>query len=214
MIYPQNGWGLQEVSGGMWLQKPILAMIGVRRLSNGKKLTSVDWRANRLVDLLAKQAAATNAVSDEGIAFLCSAWHAATHANMLLGRVTYAANHCPVVSHDADGTPHTSYCRDATQAPRTYKRKADTQLVRPAAKPKPSPPVPRVVAAWTPPPNMPTKRGASALHAQRVAAYAEACTTSRVNTIGEAAAPATTDATERMVELVKRLRRRHGEDAF
>ena len=136
------------------------------------------------------------------------------HANMLLGRVTYAANHCPVISYDIDGTPHTAYHRDATQAPRTYKRKADAQLPRPATKPKLSPSVPRVVAAWTPPPNAPTKRGASVLHAQRMKSYDEACTARRVDDIGDAAIPAATDATERMVDLVKRLRRRHGEDAF
>ena len=34
------------------------AAIGVQTLSNGDKLSATDWRANRLVDALAKQAAA------------------------------------------------------------------------------------------------------------------------------------------------------------
>ena len=95
-------------------------MIGQKRLSNGAKLTSVDWRSNRLVDLLAKIAAPRGTDAVEAIKFLESAQAALKHAAELLGRVTHAANNFEVVTIDELGARHTTIKRDAMQAPRTY----------------------------------------------------------------------------------------------
>ena len=63
--------------------------VGVATLSNGQVLTTVDWRANRLVDCLAKAAAKSLAAPKTVSSYLCSADAAAAHAACLLGVVTH-----------------------------------------------------------------------------------------------------------------------------
>ena len=107
-----------------------LAAIGTRQLSNGKLLTAVDWRSNRLVDALAKQAAATREVPMAAALLLKSAQTAVRHASALLGRVTVAANHHEVSTPQEDGTERKVVQRDAqqldgaTRARRSRKRAA------------------------------------------------------------------------------------------
>ena len=64
--------------------------IGNALLSNGNALSATDWRANRLVDCLAKAAAKILAAPSSVSAFLRSADAAAAHAACLLGVVTHA----------------------------------------------------------------------------------------------------------------------------
>ena len=92
-----------------------LAAIGTRRLSNGKLLTAVDWRSNRLVDVLAKQAAATREAPRGVSLLLKSAQAAVRHASALLGRVTVAANHHEASTTQEDGTVKIVVKRDAQQ---------------------------------------------------------------------------------------------------
>ena len=109
-----------------------LAAIGTRRLSNGKLLTAVDWRSNRLVDVLAKQAAATREAPRAVSLLLKSAQAAVRHASALLGRVTVAANHHEASTTQEDGTEKIVVKRDAqqpdaaTRARRSRKRAAPT----------------------------------------------------------------------------------------
>ena len=56
-----------------------LQMVGETKLSNGCRLTAIDWRANRLVDVLAKTAAADLQASKDTLALLSSAEAAADH---------------------------------------------------------------------------------------------------------------------------------------
>ena len=74
------------------------------------------WRANRLVDTLAKRAAARRAASPACIALLGAAGQAVRHAAMLLGRVTHASNHFVHVTTDPDGKRTVQVRRDASQA--------------------------------------------------------------------------------------------------
>ena len=55
--------------------------------------TTVDWRANRLVDALAKLSALEAQYLPAAIKLLKSAEKAVLYAAKLLGRVTYAAEH-------------------------------------------------------------------------------------------------------------------------
>ena len=61
-----------------------------RATGDGKRLIAVDWRANRLVDALAKAAAAHLQVSREVAAFVRSSEAVAAYAECLLGVVTHA----------------------------------------------------------------------------------------------------------------------------
>eukprot|EP00973_Karenia_brevis_P076734 10658973-Karenia_brevis.AAC.1 len=60
-------------------------MVGERKLSNGVKLTVVDWRANRLVDALAKMAAKPYAAPPATVKALESGAAAVRNAVALLG---------------------------------------------------------------------------------------------------------------------------------
>ena len=125
-----------------------IGMIGERHLSNGTRLTAVDWRANRLADGLAKKAAARFALPDDTAELVQSAEAAVLYAACILGRTTHGANNCRTVEVGADGSSKVTIRRDATQAPRTYRKRAacsDRPLADPPAK------RPRPVAPWVPP---------------------------------------------------------------
>ena len=67
--------------------------IGLDAGDNGRPITAVDWRANRLADALAKQAASQHAVSQHTVRLVTAAEAAAKYAFALLGAVTWRANH-------------------------------------------------------------------------------------------------------------------------
>ena len=110
------------------------AAIGVRVLSNGDKLSAIDWRANRLVDALAKQAAALRRAPIAITRLLGSARAAVRHAACLLGRVTHAANNCQLEVLLPDGSHGLRTCRDAQQC--TGQRRAPKRQ-RPLEPPHP-----------------------------------------------------------------------------
>jgi hypothetical protein len=91
------------------------AAIGTRVLSNGERLSAIDWRANRLVDALAKQAAAQRQAPQAITRLLASARLAVRSAASLLGAVTYAANNCKMEVVLPDGSCEQRICRDAQQ---------------------------------------------------------------------------------------------------
>jgi hypothetical protein len=94
------------------------AAIGEVKMSNGARLTHVDWRANRLADGLAKLAAADGAPPTALLRLLRSAQAAVEHFARLLGRVTYAANHHVVQEIGADGNLVSHTIRDSVDKPR------------------------------------------------------------------------------------------------
>ena len=80
-----------------------IAAVGEGRLSSGARLSMLDWRANRLVDALAKEAAAEHQPPPAVAKLLHSAKSAVKHYAMLLGRITHAANHYTVMVPGPDG---------------------------------------------------------------------------------------------------------------
>ena len=179
-------------------------MIGEKKLSNGMRLTPIDWRANRLVDGLAKRRAAQRALPTAASRLLNSGAAAVRHYSILLGRVTYAANNHTVYRTGEDGKQHAHVIRDAMQVPRVYKRKAPDQAQRrdenivdmPAKRIKP----------WVPPP-APKVKSPSQLHRARMQLYDDACTKRRVDDIGAASSnSAATSASERLEEVARRVR--------
>ena len=99
-----------------------LSAIGNATLSNGKVLSGVDWRANRLVDALAKAAAETVRAPRPLRCLLESGRAAVKHRAAVLAVVTHAANNFKEPVLQPDGSWGTRTLRDAQQ-PASYKRK-------------------------------------------------------------------------------------------
>ena len=118
-----------------------IASVGEVKMSNGSRLTTVDWRANRLVDALAKLSALEAQYLPAAIKLLKSAEKAVLYAAKLLGRVTYAANHHSITVTDDLGNSKTKICRDVMDAPKRKKRR----LSPPPGKPKAAPSSTRTV---------------------------------------------------------------------
>jgi hypothetical protein len=70
-----------------------VSSIGTALRSDGKYVTAIDWRANRLVDRLAKLAAAQHGVPDIAMRIFGQAHKAAEYCAAFLGTVTHRANH-------------------------------------------------------------------------------------------------------------------------
>ena len=115
-----------------------LASVAEVRLSNGQRLSCIDWRANRLVDALAKGAAFRGPAPAARVQVLGAAEKAVRHAAMLLGRMTHAANNVRTVSMGPDGKPIVHIRRDASQAEQRGGGRERPQSSQPATPPPPS----------------------------------------------------------------------------
>ena len=92
--------------------------IGQRHGSDGRKITAIDWRANRLVDALAKQAAEEVRATKQTRNLIQSGREAARHAACCLGQITFAANNHKAERIGEDGNMHTVTLRDSQDAPK------------------------------------------------------------------------------------------------
>ena len=110
-----------------------------------------------MADGLAKRAAARFALPANTAELIQSGEEAVRYAACVLARATHNANNCRTVEVDAEGNSKVTIRRDATQAPRTYKKRlaSDCKEVSP-----PQVKVPMTVKPWVPP---------SALSATRLA---------------------------------------------
>ena len=90
--------------------------IGVARDSRGQPITALMWRANRLVDLLAKRAAAPDRVCASVMRGLDECKQYVRYCLAKLGVVTFAANHCRKVVLADDGSSTTVLARDSEAA--------------------------------------------------------------------------------------------------
>ena len=108
--------------------------VGEVKLSNGVRLSMVDWRANRLVDALAKMSAFEAQCIPAALKLIASSDEAVRYAAQLLGRVTHAANHHKVAIMDDKGNVMHKICRDAMEAPKRPKRRLtpDTRNGKPS----------------------------------------------------------------------------------
>ena len=126
-----------------------LRAVGEIKLSNGLRLTSVDWRANRLVDALAKRAAMEVQEPRHALELVASGDAAALHAAALLGCVTHAANNHVVSVVEPDGSTIVRTMRDAVPKPANKKR-ANVAAAR-GAPVQPQPPQScEGILPWTP----------------------------------------------------------------
>jgi len=91
--------------------------VGHVQRSDGQLLSLTDWRANRLVDLLAKAAAGRRRIPMSTMKLLADADASVSCAAALLGVVTHAANNFAETSWRADGSAVVVHHRDALPLP-------------------------------------------------------------------------------------------------
>ena len=105
-----------------------------RWLSNGKRFSVVDWRANRLADAVAKMMANDAAPASSSVNIVKSGIAACRHAAAVLGLVTHTANNF-VVANDVDSASgRTKRIRDA-QAPLPIPKRPTLQSGMPGPAP-------------------------------------------------------------------------------
>ena len=122
--------------------------VGQSKLSNGQRMTAIDWRANRLVDQLAKNAAAFNALTKPAADMINSTAKLAKHYFAQLAQVTHAANNHSVVRVDENGNATTHTVRDSMHRPRFAKKTASRKRCLPPQPPRDI----SGIAPWQPPP--------------------------------------------------------------
>ena len=95
--------------------------VGAAIKSDGGLVTYVDWRANRLADLLAKAAASRFRVPAGARAVVSTAMRTYEHAAAVAGIVTHAANNRFTSTTLPDGSYLHHKTRDAAPPPSTHK---------------------------------------------------------------------------------------------
>ena len=171
--------------------------IGEAKLSNGSRLTHIDWRANRLVDKLAKIAAGALAEPKAVVDLVDSLDAAAAHAAALLGIVTHAANNHRTCEVDHTGMVVYQFRRDSVDKPKSKRGPAAT------SKPPLPPPLPKKVippkqaTAWRP--TRPETAGARDRREQVEA------TTRRVQVIGSSLRPSACEGASALATVRARI---------
>ena len=110
----------------------------------------IDWRANRLVDLLAKIGASANAPSNDTQKLLKSTAILVKHMAAQLGEATHHANNCTLMVAQEDGTVVEKVCRDSTPKPKRVNVNPSPLPTPLPAKPRKPKPVGGKVKAWSP----------------------------------------------------------------
>jgi hypothetical protein len=88
--------------------------IGISLRSDGQPITAIDWRANRLADALAKNAARGQRLARQARRFILDAAAAVEFAATRVGTTSYASNNCMRDVVLPDGTSTRVCCRDST----------------------------------------------------------------------------------------------------
>ena len=96
--------------------------------SDGHFVSALDWRANRLVDSLARLAAKRLAVPDLASRMFEQAMHAAEYYAAFLGTVTHAANNHRVPEIKPNGTQVFKHYRDSAPGKRPPKSPVATDM--------------------------------------------------------------------------------------
>jgi hypothetical protein len=98
--------------------------IGNRTRSDGKRLSCIDYRANRLVDRLAAHFIKPTVDARKGEKLVTDVKEAAVAALATLGEVTWKANHCKLQKVDEEGKEVTKVCRDSSDRPAKTKERS------------------------------------------------------------------------------------------
>ncbi len=188
-----------------------------RVLSNGRLYTTLDWRANRLVDALAKAFANDMAAPKSLMDVVLSARVAQKHSLALLGCVTHRANnHVVAVTRD-DGSTTSVTKRDVTEPPTRHLTKDLPKERTPAApageaQGEPLPDCEAVDEVWTSctqTKRLSAKDRAARSHHKRAKVSEEQCVLTRLADIGAACtarAATLPSATARLQAIAERVK--------
>ena len=98
--------------------------------SNGRSISTAEWRANQLADKLAKNGALESPLREEADKLIKTAGETLRQAASRLGVVTHAASdHC-VVGTKEDGTKYSITKRDSTPMPQALAKSRDEGRLR------------------------------------------------------------------------------------
>ena len=167
----------------------------------------LDWRANRLADALAKEAAAEHQPPAAVAKLLHSAKCAVKHYAMLVGRITHAANNHHTMVAGPDGQMVPKICRGSIDRPRMARVKIRVEKPQPKVKAL-APKGPLVVKPWQPPagdlPGYTSQRSRTAAATKRASSEQ---LHRRVREIGQALRPAqgVPTASQRLAALRDRV---------
>ena len=126
--------------------------VGQAKSSNGMRLSPIDWRANRSVDVLSKRAAAFHQLTAHAANTLAHAANLSQWALAQLARVTHSANNHETVSVDEHGVSSTKVTRDSMERPKFAKSTVTRKRVATVLERKPRDI--SMVRPWQPPPTL------------------------------------------------------------
>jgi hypothetical protein len=192
-----------------------LSQASIGTLANGtsRVITAIDWRANRMADALAKEAAAEFAADSATVKLVKSAEEAARFHMALLGVVTHRANHCPV-HKEVDGVWTWVNKRDSVERPKAAsaaQRRANAagkQEKREHAEISVDKCLPQIPAQWLAPSRAGDKAAAKRKQKAELARAELEATQAAVAGIAERLRPVTSNASERLAALRERVRQR------
>ena len=210
LIAGATGGSFQELRNKLtWMPAHTTARDGCARVkSDGRPLTTAEWRANQLADALAKKGAcnsdfrvaADKAIKQAGSALLQSA--------AKLGVGTMAANAHATVQRKADGSEVTVTRRDSTQLPIAVAKAR--KIAREKAATTPATPGKTVVAAPAAAPLAPLTFAQQRAQRHRLELAGRRADEARITqaaaiATAATAAPQQTSAAERMAALRRRI---------
>ena len=99
--------------------------IGIVLKSNGKPISSLEWRANRLVDAVAKNESAKGQAPQATIELLVSATALVQHSAAQTGAATHFANNFTTTVQLESGAIVSKVIRDVQEAPKAPTKKKD-----------------------------------------------------------------------------------------
>ena len=207
----------------VWMPAHTSAVETCRTKSNGLVLSTAEWRANQLADVLAKKGACTSDLREGADKTIKAAGEAMLQSAARLGVVTHRANNHPIQCIDGNGLPCTRMARDSAPVPRVAA--AARNAAREAREAKlgartAAPPAPVVLARPLHEPTLQQrrlsrKRKARDAHLEHVRGREVCALNSALASATATAKQPTLSAAERMAHLRARLSCRfsHGSEA-
>ena len=182
-----------------------------KRKSDGKQVSTSEWRANQLADVLAKRGATQNQLRKDADKHILAAGRALEHHAAVLGAVTRAANNLTVTATNADGKVITIIKRDTSSHKPAPKKPGAERPPMPnsegSSPPAAAPPCiaeTGLMVAASLPTRSETKKQERRQHAVAAAAAQADQLASAVACAATSSRPPPTSAAERMAALRRR----------
>ena len=179
-----------------------------RAKSDGKLLSTAEWRANDLADRLAKKGAASTPLCEASDAVIKAAGNALLRSAARLGVVTLEANCHRTEFLNKDGEVEIRFSRDSTPMPaalaKEKRAKADSKMSAGPPASAPPKPAPATVAPLAAPTRTQQRQQARRSYAAAAAVAYAAQTASAVASATASSLPPPISASERLAALRRR----------